>query len=207
MYASLIRSSACRSMVGAMAQYATCECYYCHQRVPKSDAHYCGTAERESGRSGGSFRFYNFGKRGGIGYAMGRKYYTNQDIWICNDCYPRYEADQRQQRWRGPLRGIAVVIGFLIIVEILHFGPKSNSQSISTGNAGLTESSLPSKDRIIGLRFCRQCRHWFNRQRRHKVLLWHLNSERPHLNRAHHRTAELNNLLHYNDHGFREECG
>jgi hypothetical protein len=84
-----------------MARYASCECFICHQVVPKPTAHSI-MVERETGRSSGSHRI----SRHSTSYYTGRTYYKRKELWICADCYPAYE---RQQQIRSAIRAIGTL--------------------------------------------------------------------------------------------------
>jgi hypothetical protein len=94
-----------------MARYATCECFICHQVVPKPTAHSI-TVEREKGRSSGSHRI----SRHSTSYYTGRTYYTQKELWICADCYPAYERQRQIRSAIGAIGALAVLglFGFLI---------------------------------------------------------------------------------------------
>jgi hypothetical protein len=113
-----------------MAQYATCECYYCHIRLPKPDAYHV-TIERETGHSSGSFRFYS--KSRSSSYSTGRTYYAKRDIWLCGNCYLQYKKQQR-------LNALAsfVVAGLFVVGGIWIFGSNNTSQPPSQKTAGIS---------------------------------------------------------------------
>jgi Putative peptidoglycan binding domain len=115
-----------------MAQYATCECYYCHIRLPKPNA-YCVTIERETGHSSGSFRFY----RRSSSYSTGRTYYRKRDIWLCGNCYLQYKKQQRVNAL-----STFVVIGLFIAGGIWIFG--SNTSQPTSQNTSAISVAQPS---------------------------------------------------------------
>jgi hypothetical protein len=121
-----------------MAQYATCECYHCHIRLPKPNA-YCVTIERESGRSSGSFRFY----RRSSSYSTGRTYYRKRDIWLCGSCYLQHKKQQR-------LNSLAsfVVIGLLVVGGIWLFGSNNTSQPTSQQASNISVTQPPTSEQV-----------------------------------------------------------
>ena len=111
-----------------MAQYATCECYSCHIRLPKPNA-YRVTIQRETGHSSGSFRFY----RKSSSYSTGRTYYGKRDIWLCGDCYVQY----KKQQGRNALASF-VVVGLFIVGGIWIFGSNNTPQSTDQKTSGIS---------------------------------------------------------------------
>ena len=89
---------------GLMAGYATCECFCCHLRLPKPQAHKI-TIERETGRSSGSIRF----NRRSTSYSTGRTYYAKRDVWLCESCYAEY-LKRTKSRSLVSVLAIAVII-------------------------------------------------------------------------------------------------
>jgi uncharacterized protein YecT (DUF1311 family) len=119
-----------------MAQYGTCECYFCHIRVPKPEA-YQVTIERETGRSGGSFRFYS--KSRSTSYSTGRTYYAKRDIWLCQNCYPIYQKRQRQRAFATVI-GVGLFIGAAIWFFSSNNSPQQSSPSISVASSSPAQS-------------------------------------------------------------------
>jgi uncharacterized protein YecT (DUF1311 family) len=112
----------------SMAQYATCECYICHIRIPKPAA-YQLTIERERGRSGGSFRFYS--KSRSTSYSTGRTYYAKKDIWLCQDCYPKFRSQQRR-RALTTFAAVGVIVGAVWLGSSNQSQPRLQSASIAS---------------------------------------------------------------------------
>jgi Putative peptidoglycan binding domain len=116
-------------------EYGTCECYACYRRVPKPEAHKI-TIEQERGRSSGS---YSFGRRS-VRFYSGRTYYTEKQIWLCDECYSAYLAKKATRQRRNVVAFAAV--GSLLLI----FGVFSQSGTSNPPRATRTESqsSVPS---------------------------------------------------------------
>jgi hypothetical protein len=125
-----------------MARYATCECFACHQVVPKPEA-YRITINRESGHSSGSYRI----SRRSTSYYTGRTYYRRQDVWLCAGCYPEYQRQQRIQSIVRSVSGLAIcgVIAFFI------FG--GHSEQKATSSADTTGAETPVNQTASLVRF------------------------------------------------------
>src|SRR5437660_350244 len=95
-----------------MPQYATCECYWCNQVIPKPEA-YRVTIQRESGHSSGTFRF----SRHSTSYYTGRTYYRNKEVWLCSNCYPEYRRQQRIQSVITGILAVAIFGGFFWFIS------------------------------------------------------------------------------------------
>jgi hypothetical protein len=116
-----------------MARYATCECYACHQVVPKPEA-FRITISRESGHSSGSYRI----SRRSTSYYTGRTYYRQKDVWLCASCYPEYQRQQRNQSIVRTISGLAIC-GFIAFVI---FSGHSEQKATSSPNTVSVETPV-----------------------------------------------------------------
>jgi Putative peptidoglycan binding domain len=105
-----------------MTTYATCECYGCSKMLPKPLAHRV-TIERMKGRSSGSIRF----NKNSTSYTTGRRYYTNQDVWMCDTCYAAYRKTQSAQAAMS-LGALAVFAVIVLAVAALSGQSRTNER-------------------------------------------------------------------------------
>jgi hypothetical protein len=110
-------------------EYSTCECYACYRRVPKPEAHKI-TIEQERGRSSGS---YSVGRRS-VRFYSGRTYYTDKQVWLCDECYSAYLAKKATRRKQNLVAFAAV--GLLLLI----FGIFNQSGTSNPPRATRTES-------------------------------------------------------------------
>jgi hypothetical protein len=122
--------------------YAKCECAICHKIVPKNHA-FSVQIERKTGRSSGSWRFYEGRRHGTIGWSEGRTYYRTGSAWICEQCYPRFQSAQNRKAL-VKLAVWACIIGVVLVVH--HAAQVSN---VSSDNTATTASVPPKGDLLM----------------------------------------------------------
>lgn len=110
-------------------EYGTCECYACYRRVPKPEAHKI-TIEQERGRSSGS---YSFGRQS-VRFYSGRTYYTEKQVWLCDECHSAYLAKKATRRRQN------IVVFAAVVSVLLIFGAISQSGTSGPPQAKRTES-------------------------------------------------------------------
>jgi hypothetical protein len=109
--------------------FGICECSQCYKRISKAEAHKV-TIECVSGRSSGSYRF---GRRS-VGYSTGRTYYSDRDVWMCNDCY----RQRNSSKWIGNAVSIAAIF---LLMSFCHHETPSKTSETAAGTPGYHKSS------------------------------------------------------------------